>query len=173
VTQMNLSTPNVGDAAPDFTLKDTQMQEVSLRDFRGRTVVVLFFPAAFSGVCTAEMCAFRDNMAAFNDVNAQVLGISVDLPYALRVFKQAQGLEFPLLSDFDHIAIEAYGVVHRAFNGFTSGVAMRSVFVVGPDGTIAWEWIADRQGEAPDYEAVQAAVEKAAGPATPAPAQGR
>jgi peroxiredoxin len=170
---MNLSTPNVGAAAPDFTLKDTQMQDVSLRDFRGRTVVLLFYPAAFSGVCTAEMCTFRDNMAAFNDVNAQVLGISVDLPYAQREFKKAQGLEFPLLSDFDHTAIEAYGVVHRAFNGFTSGVAMRSVFVVDPEGVIAWEWIAERQGESPAYEAVRAAAEKAADPARPAPAPGR
>jgi peroxiredoxin len=159
MTQMELVTPGVGDGAPDVTLKDTQMRDVSLNDYRGKTVILLFFPAAFSRVCTAELCTFRDGLAALNDVNAQVLGISVDLPYALREFGKAQGLEFPLLSDHDHTAIEAYGVVDHSFNGFTSGVAMRSVFVVDPAGIISWEWIANRQGEAPDYDAVRSAAE--------------
>lgn len=170
MAQTDFAPPPVGESAPDFTLKDTQMQPVSLADFRGRRVVLLFFPAAFSGVCTKEMCTFRDSMAELNNLDAQVLGISVDLPYALSEFRKANGLEFPLLSDFDRRAVEAYGVVDRAFAGFSSGVAMRSVFVIDANGLIAWEWIAENQGQAPDYDAVRAAVKAAA---TPAPAPGR
>jgi len=168
MTQTTSVPPPVGEPAPDFTLKDTEMRPVRLRDFHGRTVVLLFYPAAFSRVCTAELCTFRDGMAELHELDAQVLGISVDLPYALREFKRAQGLEYPLLSDFDRIAIEAYGVVHRDFNCFTSGVAMRSVFVVDANGVIAWEWIADLQGESPDYDAVREAVAAASGSRTPA-----
>jgi len=147
-------TPEVGDQAPDFTLLDTEQKPVSLHDFRGETVVLAFFPAAFSGTCTKEMCAFRDSLAQFNHANAQVLGISVDLPFTLRKFKEANGLDFPLLSDFDHKVIEEYGVVNNNFLGFSGGVAKRAVFVVDGTGKVAWEWVSAEPGMEPDYAKV-------------------
>src|SRR5437588_10852420 len=105
MAQVQTQTPDVGDTAPDFTLLDSNRNAVSLGDFKGKTVILLFFPAAFSGVCTKELCTFRDSMSRLNEANAQVLGISVDLPWALKEFKKSQGLEFPLLSDFDRQVI--------------------------------------------------------------------
>jgi glutaredoxin-dependent peroxiredoxin len=150
--------PQVGEAAPEFTLQNTEFQPVSLHDFRGRKAVVAFFPAAFSGTCTAEMCTLRDSMAQLNRADAQVLGISVDLPYALRQYKKENALDFPLLSDFDHEVIRLYGVVDEAFKSFGSGVAQRSVFVVDQVGSIAWEWVSQRQAEQPDYQEILRAV---------------
>src|SRR5579875_3237167 len=140
VEMQNDGVPAIGTDAPDFTLPDTEQKSVSLHDFRGQTVVLVFFPAAFSGACTAEMCAFRDSLSQFNDANAQVLGISVDLPYALRKFKDENRIAFPLLSDFDHEVIETYNIVNHNFSGFTSGVAKRAVFVIDQKGKITWEW---------------------------------
>ncbi|MBV9280817.1 MAG: peroxiredoxin [Chloroflexi bacterium] len=149
-----IHTPQVGEQAPDFTLNDTERQPISLHDYRGQTVVLVFFPAAFSSVCTKEVCAFRDSLAQLNRSNVQVLGISVDLPYSLREFRRAQNLNFPLLSDFDRVAISDYGVVDNSFNGYVTGVARRSVFVVDPNGAVAWEWLADSPGQQPDYTEV-------------------
>ena len=151
MAQTAIAPPQAGDRAPDFTLKDTEMKPVHLSDFHGKTVIVAFFPAAFSGVCTRELCTFRDHVADLNRLNVQVLGISVDLPYSLRQFKQSQKLAFPLLSDFDREAINAYGIVDRNFNGYTSGVAQRSVFVVNGEGRISWAWVSAHQGQQPDY----------------------
>jgi peroxiredoxin len=100
------------------------------------------------------MCAFRDSLAQLNQANAQVLGISVDLPYSLRQFAQAQNLQFPLLSDFDRAVISDYGVVNNNFNGFVTGVARRAVFVIDGDGKVTWEWLSDSPAEQPDYEQV-------------------
>jgi peroxiredoxin len=155
-------TPQVGEQAPDFTLTDTDMQPVSLHDFHGKTVILAFFPAAFSSGCTKEMCTFRDSLTQLNQANAQVLGISVDLPYSLKRFKETESINFPLLSDFDHRAIQAYGVVDNNFRGFTSGLAKRSVFVIDPSGTISWEWAANSPGEQPDYSQVLDAAEQIA-----------
>jgi peroxiredoxin len=154
MAQVQTRTPQVGEKAPDFTLLDSEKQPVSLRDFQGRTVVLAFFPAAFSSTCTKELCTFRDSLARLNKANAQVLGISVDLPFALREFKKAQTLNFPLLSDYDRKAINDYGVVDNDFSGFVSGVARRAVFVIDPSGTIVWEWLADTPGMQPDYDQV-------------------
>jgi peroxiredoxin len=154
MAQVQSKTPQVGDQAPNLVLNDTTMQPVSLEQFRGTRVVLVFYPAAFSGVCTKELCAFRDHMADLNSADAQVIAVSVDLPYTLKEFKKAQQLDFPVLSDFDHVAIEAYGVVDSDFNGYTSGVARRSVFVIDPSGTITWEWLADSPGQQPDYSEV-------------------
>jgi peroxiredoxin len=155
--------PRIGEAAPVFILPNTDRQPVSLQDFRGTPVILLFFPAAFSGTCTKELCTFRDTAARLNESKAQVLGISVDLPWALKEYTQANGITFPLLSDYDRQVIEAYGVVDRAFQGFTSGVAQRSVFVLDSSGTTTWEWVSGKQSEQPDYDEVLRAVERIAG----------
>ena len=151
MAQVQTRTPQVGEQAPDFTLPDTDRKLVSLHDLRGKTIVLAFFPAAFSSVCTAELCTFRDSLAQLNRVNGQVVGISVDLPYSLQRFKEAERLEFPLLSDFDRTVIREYGVVDDNFGGFTSGVARRAVFVIDREGKVAWEWVADKPSQQPDY----------------------
>ena len=158
MAQVQTSIPQVGDQAPDFTLKDTDLNEVSLHDFHGKRVILVFFPAAFTGTCTAELCSFRDSMAQLNRANAQVLGISVDLPFSLKQFRSAQGLQFPLLSDYDHVAITAYGVTFANFHNYRSDVARRSVFVIDPEGTITWRWLSDNPGQEPNYQQVLEAV---------------
>lgn len=158
MTQLETGVPRVGEPAPDFTLQDTEGNKVSLRDFRGRPVILVFFPAAFTGVCTAELCAFRDNMAYLNQADAQVLAISVDLPASLQQFKQVHHLQYPLLSDFDHEAIDSYDLGFSNFKGFRTHVARRSVFVIDPDGVITWEWLSDHPGQEPDYSEVLEAL---------------
>jgi peroxiredoxin len=162
MAQTQIGPPAVGDQAPDFTLQDANRKPVSLHDFAGRTVVLAFFPAAFSNTCTAEMGVMRDSLSQFGHANAQVLGISVYLPFSLKQFKQMQHINFPLLSDFDRQVIETYGVVDRNFSGFTGGVARRAVFVVDGSGRIAWEWIADEPGQQPDYARVLEVVDQIA-----------
>ncbi|GAC1321822.1 MAG: peroxiredoxin [Chloroflexota bacterium] len=160
MTQPHAAIPRPGDPAPDFTLQNTDLEKVSLRDSRGRPVVLVFFPAAFTGTCTAELCAFRDSMGRLNQAHAQVFGISTDLPFSLKQFKQTQGLQFPLLSDYDHEAINAYGVTFTNFHEYRTDVARRSVFVIDPDGEIVWEWLSDHPGQEPDYDQVLAAIER-------------
>ena len=144
----------VGDTAPTFTLPNSENQPVSLESFAGQPVVVLFFPLAFTGVCTAEMCTMRDAMGQYNGLNAQVLGISVDSPFTLAKFKAEEDLNFPLLSDFNKTAAGAYGVVYEDFYGL-HGVAKRSAFVIGPDGKVAYAEVLEDAGQQPDYHALQ------------------
>lgn len=143
--------------APTFTLPDTTNNPVSLESFRGRPVVVLFFPLAFTDVCTEEMCAMRDNMAQYNGFDAQVLGISVDSPFTLAQFKAKEQLNFPLLSDFNKEAAQAYGVLYEDFFGL-KGVAKRSAFVVDPEGDVAYSEVLDDAGEQPDYHRIQSTL---------------
>ena len=101
----------VGQAAPAFTLKDTDMKDRSLSEFKGKKVILAFYPAAFTGVCTKEMCTFRDNLGQLNSANAQVLGISTDTPFANKAFAKENGIAFPLLSDVNRDVVKAYDVV--------------------------------------------------------------
>ncbi|GIS50147.1 MAG: hypothetical protein Ct9H90mP24_4390 [Methanobacteriota archaeon] len=98
----------VGDTAPDFTLKNTSKEAVTLSEHHGKTVILAFYPGAFTGVCDQEMCSFQENLAKLNDCNATVLGISVDSPWANAEFSRRYNLEFELLSDLDRVALEAY-----------------------------------------------------------------
>ena len=147
--------------APAFTLPNTDNQPVSLESFRGQPVVVLFFPLAFTGVCTEEMCAMRDNMAQYNGLGAEVLAISVDSPFTLAQFKAKERLNFPLLSDFNKEAARAYGVLYEDFYGLR-GVAKRSAFVVDADGKIAHAEVLDDAGEQPDYHRLQSTLRELA-----------
>ena len=120
----------IGQRVPDFSLPDTDKKERKLSEFtqKGKTVL-LFFPFAFSGVCDKEMCVFRDGAARLNSLNAQVVGISVDSLFALKVFAQTYDLRFPLLSDFNKKVTKAYGVLHETWVAFGyKGVAKRSAF---------------------------------------------
>lgn len=142
------------DIAPDFTLKNTEGQDVSLSDFKGKPVLLLFFPLAFSSVCTAELCGVRDNFRQYEQSDAQVLGISVDSFFALKEFKQAQELNFPLLSDFNKETAEAYGCLYDEFYGM-KGVSKRAAFVVDEQGRIKYAEVLDKASDLPDFKAIQ------------------
>ncbi|MFZ2323190.1 MAG: redoxin domain-containing protein [Ignavibacteriaceae bacterium] len=148
----------VGDKAPDFTLFNQDGEPVSLHDFKGKKVVVLFFPAANTGVCTKEMCTFRDELKVFEDVNAQVLGISVDTHFALKMFHEKNNYNFPLLSDFNKKIIAAYDVVLDVFVPGTFdylGVAKRAAFVVDENGILKYVEVLASPGDEPNYEAIK------------------
>lgn len=151
-----------GDKAPDFTLPNHKRERIALADLRGKTVVLAFFPAAFTGVCEKELCSFRDSLAALNDLNATVLGVSVDAPFSNAAFAERNQLNFALLSDYNREAVRAYGVAHDDFAGLPGyTAAKRSVFVIDPTGTINYAWIAPNPGVEPDYDEVQKAVASA------------
>lgn len=147
---------SVGDMAPDFTLTAQDKSKVTLSDLRGERVILAFYPAAFTGVCTTEMCTFSDGMASLNDNGVKVFGISVDAPFSNGAFAEKNGIEFPLLSDVHREAVNAYGVALGDFviPGYT--VSQRSVFVVEADGTIGYAWVAENPGIQPDYDEVMA-----------------
>ena len=149
----------LGTTAPDFTLPNHKREVVALSSLRGQKVILAFYPAAFTGVCQKEVCAFRDALADLNNANATVLGISVDAPFANAAFAEKNALNFALLSDYNRAAVEAYGVAHNDFAGMPGyTAAKRSVFVVNEEGKVTYEWIAPNPGVEPDYEAVSAAV---------------
>ena len=153
---------DVGSTAPDFTLPNQDREPVTLSARRGRPVVLAFFPAAFSSVCTKELCTFRDRLAALNRADdAQVYGISVDTFFTLKAFQKDQQLTFPLLSDFNKQVIRDYGVFNEDMIGL-KGIAKRAVFVIDTDGIVRYsEVLADARNE-PDYEKVFSALDKLA-----------
>lgn len=146
---------SVGQSAPDFTLFNTEKNKVSLADFRNKNVVVLFFPLAFTGVCTNEMCSMRDSLAAYNALNAEVIGISVDSLFTLDRFKKEHNLNFTLLSDFNKEAATAYGCLYDSFVFDMLGVAKRSAFVIDGQGTVRYAEVLESAGDLPNFEAIQ------------------
>ncbi|MEB3861439.1 MAG: peroxiredoxin [Desulfurococcales archaeon] len=144
-----------GDKAPDFELPDQDFNKVSLSSLlaKGKPVVLVFFPAAFSPVCTTELCTFRDKMAQLEKANATVVGISVDSPWCLKEFKERNRLQFPLLSDYNREVIKLYDIVLPEVLGLRN-LAKRAVYIVKPDGTIGWVWYSDDPRVEPDYDEV-------------------
>lgn len=149
---------SVGQSAPDFTLFNTEKNKVSLADFRNKNVVILFFPLAFTGVCTNEMCSMRDNLAAYNGMNAEVIGISVDSLFTLDRFKKEHNLNFTLLSDFNKEAATAYGCLYDSFVFDMLGVAKRSAFVVDGQGVLRYAEVLESAGDLPNFDAIQACL---------------
>jgi len=150
----------VGSKAPDFTLTNHDRQPVTLSDELKKSAVVLaFFPGAYSGTCTKEMCAFRDSMAELNRVSANVIGISTDTFFALKAWADAQQFTFPLLSDYNKTAIRQYGVVNPDMIGLKD-IAKRATFVIDRNGTIAYREILDDARHEPDYGKVREALAK-------------
>jgi len=143
----------VGSKAPDFTLMNENREPVTLSSQKGHPVVLAFFPAAFSGVCTKELCTFRDSMAKLNNAKAQVYGISVDTFFTLAAFKKDQNLNFPLLSDFNKDVIQAYGAFNPDMIGL-KGIAKRSTFVIDKDGVIRHAEVLDDARNEPNYDKV-------------------
>jgi peroxiredoxin len=144
---------DVGSNAPDFTLTNEERQPVTLSQQRGRPVVLAFFPAAFSSVCTKELCTFQDALAQLNDVKAAVYGISVDTFFTLKAFHDQQKFSFPLLSDFNKQVIRDYGVFNEDMIGL-KGIAKRAVFVLDKDGVVRHREVLEDARNEPDYQKV-------------------
>jgi len=156
---------DTGDQAPDFTapLANGDVEPFTLSNaLDDGPVVLAFFPGAFTDPCTDEMCTFRDTLADYEDVGATVYGVSVDTPFALNEWREANDLTFGLVSDTNKEIIDAYGVsIDFADLGYY-GVAQRAVFVIDSDGRVTYKWVADEPPEQPDFEAVEAAAAEAA-----------
>jgi peroxiredoxin len=141
--------------APGFTLYDTEKNKVSLHDCRGKNVVLLFFPLAFTSTCTKELCNVRDNIALYNNADAIVFGISVDSLYTLKKFKEEQGLNFALLSDFNKTASKAYDVLYEVFPSLEmQGVSKRAVFIIDGDGIVQYAEVCAKPGDLPDFNSI-------------------
>lgn len=153
--------PNVGDRAPDFALYDYDRKLRKMSEFlvEGRRTILAFFPGAFTGVCTQEMCAFRDMYGELEKLKGMVVGISVDAPFAQKAFAEKHGLTFPLLCDFRREVIQEYGVVWKNLGGVEGyDTANRAIFVVDDSGKVLFRWVADNPGTLPDFDAVKKAL---------------
>ena len=150
----------VGQEAPDFTLKNTNMEDVTLSSFRGqKNVVLLFVPLAFTGVCTQELCAVRDNLNTYANLHAEVLGISVDSPFSQQAWKEKESLNFTLLSDFNREVVKAYGVQYETLLGF-QGVAKRSAFVIDKEGKTQYQEVLENARDLPDFDQINATLQR-------------
>lgn len=151
-------TLEIGSDAPNFTLKTKTaegLKEITLADYRDNSsVVLLFFPFAFTSVCMAEACSVRDDLSEYKELNAQVLGISVDSPFAQEAMAQKEGLNFPLLSDFNKTVSRDYGVLYEDFIGF-NGVSKRSAFVISKEGKVSFSWSSDDPKQLPDFTEIK------------------
>lgn len=145
---------SAGQKAPSFTLFNSDKEKTSLEDLKGRNVLLLFFPQAFTSVCTRELCNVRDNISMYNNVNAQVLGISVDSLFTLNRYRTEQELNFPLLSDFNKEVSAAYGTLYDTWIFDMKGVSKRSAFVIDKDGVIQYAEVLESAGDMPDFEKI-------------------
>ena len=148
-----------GDKVPDFTLYDTERKERSLKEFLGHKTVLVFYPGAFTGVCTKEVCQLRDSMAMFNSVNAKVVGISIDSPFANKAFADANMITFPLLSDLGKSVSKQIAGLYDSFAmvpGYAA--AKRSVFVLDATGVVRYAWVTENPGTEPPYPEIELAL---------------
>lgn len=156
----------VGDKAPDFTLVTKAAdgpQLVKLSDLVGKSnIVLLFVPMAFTGVCTAELCDISNGISEFESLDAKVLGISGDNPFAQAVWAEKEGITITLLSDYEHEVSKAYGVSYEQFlpakNLIMGGVSKRSAFVIDKEGVVRFADVKESPGDLPDFEALKAVL---------------
>lgn len=144
-----------GDKAPNFTLVSSDKSEVSISDYGNKNIILLFFPFAFTGTCTTELCTMRDDIASYNNMNAEVLAISVDSPFSLAKYKEEQSLNFPLLSDFNKEVSRSYGALYEDFVLGLKGVSKRSAFVIDKNGIIRYAEVLENATELPNFVAVR------------------
>ncbi|WP_316821585.1 redoxin domain-containing protein [Pedobacter gandavensis] len=149
----------IGDQAPDFKLFSSDLKEVSLSDYKGRKLVIHFFPLAFTGVCTAQLCTMRDSFGYYEGMNADVVGISVDSPFTLAKFKEDQSYQFPLLSDFNKEVSKAYGAFYEDFAFNMKGISKRAAFVINEEGKIIHAEVLEDAGNMPDFDAIKRSIE--------------
>ena len=154
--------PDIGDKAPEFELPDPDMKIHKLSEYRGKKTILAFFPAAESPVCTAEMCAFRDSIDQLRDLDANVVGISVDGPFANKFFVQNRHLNFPVLSDYKRDVIKKYGIVMKNLGSLKDyDAAKRSIFILDGNGNVIYRWISENPLVEPNYNEIKDALKKA------------
>ncbi len=149
-----------GQPAPDFTLRDNEKNKVTLSEQRGKNVLLLFYPLAFTSTCTAELCAMRDNIAIYNNLNARVYGISVDSLFTQDKFKKEQNLNFPLLSDFNKVVSKAYDTIYDHWFNDMDGVSKRSAFVIDKEGIVRYAEVLENASEIPNFDAIQRCLQE-------------
>jgi peroxiredoxin len=147
--------PVIGSPAPVFTLYDSEKNKVSLSDFKGKNVLILFFPLAFTSVCTTELCAIRDNIYKFNNLEVQILAISVDSLYTLARYKSDQNLNFTLLSDFNKEVSSQYNSLYELFSYGMRGVSKRSAFIIDKQRVIRYSEILEDASKLPDLQRIE------------------
>lgn len=147
----------IGQQAPNFSVLSTDRTPVTLDQYKGKNLLLLFFPLAFTGTCTAELCSTRDNIGVYEDANAEVLAVSVDSNASLKVFKEQNQFNFTLASDFNKTASKAYDAFYDDFFGL-HGVAKRSAFVIDKEGVIRYAEVLDNAGELPNFDAIQSTI---------------
>jgi peroxiredoxin len=146
---------NLNEIAPDFNLKNTEKNDIALSSFKGKTVVLAFYPGAFTGVCDSEMCSLRDSMNSFNDLNATVLGISVDSPWANAEFAKKYEINFNLLSDYNRDVSKAYDMIFNGLGGLEGyECSNRGVLIIDGEGLIQYRWVAENPGVEPNYSEI-------------------
>lgn len=150
---------NQGEKAPEFILHDSDRKPRTLKELvSGRPALLAFFPGAFTGVCTREMCAFRDG---FQGINAQIVGVSVNDPWSNKAFAEHNKLPFPILSDYMREVVRQYSIVHNDFGNLKGyNAAKRSVFILDSNGVIAYKWVSEDPGKEPPYDELKRAVAK-------------
>jgi peroxiredoxin len=148
----------IGDKAPDFSLYSSEKELIHLHDFKGRNVVLLFFPLAFTSTCTKELCSTRDDLAIYNELNAEILAISTDTPQSLARYKTDNQFNFKLLSDYNKEVIRAYDVIYEEYSLGMKGVAKRAVFVIDAEGIIRHMEVLEMAGNMPDLPAIQTSL---------------
>ena len=152
----------IGQPAPDFTLYDSEKNQLTLSSLRGNNVLLLFFPLAFTSTCTVELCGVRDNISFYDKPNAKVLAISVDSLHTLAKYKSEQQLNFTLLSDFNKEVSSMYDTLYEKFGYNMRGVSKRSAFVVDKDGIVRYAEILENAGLVPDFSKIMALLEELA-----------
>ncbi|HEX7905224.1 MAG TPA: peroxiredoxin [Chitinophagaceae bacterium] len=150
----------IGQQAPDFTLYNSEKKQVTLSDLKGNNVLLLFFPLAFTSVCTEELCNIRDNISFYNDAGATVLGISVDSLYSLAKYREEQHLHFQLLSDFNKEVSSLYGSLYEQFGYNMKGVSKRSAFIIDKEGIIRYAEVLDKASEIPNFAEINSVLSK-------------
>ena len=148
----------VGDNAPDFKLFSSELKEVSLTDYKGQKLVIHFFPLAFTGTCTTQLCTMRDSFGYYEGMNAAVVGISIDSPFTLAKFKEVESYQFPLLSDFNKEVSQAYGAFYDEFVFNLKGVSKRAAFVIDEEGKVIYVEVLENAGDLPNFEVIKNVV---------------
>ena len=148
----------VGDNAPDFKLFSSELKEVSLADYKGQKLVIHFFPLAFTGTCTTQLCTMRDSFGYYEGMNAAVVGISIDSPFTLAKFKEVESYQFPLLSDFNKEVSQAYGAFYDEFVFNLKGVSKRAAFVIDEEGKVIYVEVLENAGDLPNFEVIKNVV---------------
>jgi len=151
-----MTTIKEGSKVLDFSLLDADRKQRTLSEFIKGSLVLAFYPGAFTSVCTKEMCALRDSLVKFNVLNAQVVGVSVSDPFSNKAFAERNGLTFPLLSDYERRVVRAWGIALDDFAGMKGyTAAKRSVFIIDKTGTIRYRWVSDNPAKEPDYAEIE------------------